>query len=168
MKTLVLVCWTVFCLGGAGLLIRLMKEPISYTGSNITFTIGNTWQLTINAESVYVEAASSNFFLLRKLSGETIVGMPTQKPLGWGQDEYYRAGPIQVKGGTWIVEKGIITIHFSSSDNITVQRTLKPDKEAKIITLCVVGVVVIWIIVFAAIKHKKYKKVETQNSFTPT
>lgn len=139
--------WTVFCVVGAGLLIWFLPADQSYSGSNITLTTDDKRQLSINAESVTIEAASGSFFVLRKTSGEAIVGSPTQKPLGWDEDEYYRAEPTQVQGGEWIVEKGSdITIHLSSSGNITVQGALKSGEKALSDILLVVFAFSIWLL----------------------
>ena len=56
-----------------------------YTGTKIEFNTSRDIQ--IDAETVTFEAASEDFFVLRKESGETIVGVPTARPLGWSHDE---------------------------------------------------------------------------------
>lgn len=139
--------WTVFCVIVAGLLIWLLSTSQHYSGSNIIFTTDDQQQLTIDAESVTIEAVSANFFVLRRPSGETVVGTPTQKPLGWDKDEYYRVEPMKIRGGTWITEKGRnITIHLSSSSDITVQETLKVEGKVGLCLLLVVIVFFIWLL----------------------
>lgn len=139
--------WTGFCIVGAGLLIWLSTININHSGSIITLTTNDSYQLTINAESVTIEAASSNFFVLRQPRGEIIVGTLTEKPLGWYSDEYYKSEPAKIQGGVWIVEKGKdITIHITSMDSVTVQKSLKVETKLSY-GLVVVGVAfIIWLL----------------------
>ncbi|MFH1408029.1 MAG: hypothetical protein ABIG91_03295, partial [Patescibacteria group bacterium] len=90
--------------------------------------------------------ASNGFFVFQRAeSGEALVGIPTEKPLGWSGNTYYKLSPTQVSGGTWIVEKGSgVTLHLSG--NATVQESFK--EKAMLIVYFLMAGVLIWFLGF--------------------
>ena len=111
--------WTVVVVGCVILGgIALTKDKV-YTGTDIKFKTGRTLQ--IDAETVTFQAASDGFFVLRKESGETIVGLPTQPPLGWLSSKYFIAGPQEIPGGKWLFPDGTATVKISSDKTVTVR-----------------------------------------------
>lgn len=129
MKTVFWI-WTGVCVLGAALLINVVNSPTNYTGNSILFKTSSDNQIDIDAESVTMEAASSSFFVLRRPSGESIVGVPMDKPLGWSSDEYYFAREENVPGGLWLIEKGSgVTLHITSESNIEVSEVRTHDSR---------------------------------------
>lgn len=113
--------WTLLIVAGLTLMgISVTKDEI-YDGTNIELNTGR--DLQIDAETVIFEAASSNFFVLRKESGETIVGVPTQPPLGWSSNKYFIAGPQEIPGGEWLFQDGNATVKITSEKAVTVRVT---------------------------------------------
>ena len=144
MKVNVIAFWTWTVLAIAGFVaggIASTKDGV-YTGTKIEFNTGR--DLQIDAESVTVEAAASDFFVLRKENGETIVGVPTAKPLGWTSSKYFVYGPQEVSGGKWLFSNGTATIKITSEKAITV-KTVEQVPFA-LWLMCFLGVFVIWII----------------------
>jgi|GEM_PF-4589778 len=105
---------TLLCAACLSALGYWATKDIVYEGSDIQFNTDRAIQ--INAKSVIVEAASSNFFFLRKESGDVIYGNPDKPPLGWGKNTYYRYGPEIISGGKWLFPKGFAAISIKSSD----------------------------------------------------
>jgi len=146
-KTALFWGWTVFCVVATVLCsVFLPSSEKKYSGSNITFLTDDKRQFTINAEKVVIEAASNGFFVFQRAeSGEALVGIPTEKPLGWSGNTYYKLSPTQVSGGTWIVEKGSgVTLHLSGMGNATVQESFKEGSQAELIVLLLVVGLLIW------------------------
>ena len=148
MKTVFWV-WTGVCVVATVLCLAFLPSAEeNYSGSNITFITDDKRQLTINAEKVVIEAASNGFFVFQRAeSGESLVGIPTEKPLGWSGNTYYKLLPTQVSGGTWVVEKGRgVTLHLSG--NATVQESFKETPKAMLIVYILVAGVLIWFLGF--------------------
>lgn len=123
-KKIAFLAWTAVVVAGyisGGLLAT--RDRV-YTGTELEFKTGRSFQ--IEAESVTLEAASSDFFVLRKESGETIVGVPTQAPLGWTYDEYFVYGPEKVPGGEWLFPEGYATFRVTSENAVTIRLVNPP------------------------------------------
>lgn len=118
--------WTAFCLGVAGVLAVSLIRDSNYTGTDITFSTNRDQLVGIDAKAaVTIEAASDRFFAFRN-GAETVIGVLTPKPLGWDGREYYTAGPVEIKNGTWIVETGrSITIRLNSSESMAVREAVQ-------------------------------------------
>ena len=114
-----------------------------YTGTKIEFNTSRDIQ--IDAETVTFEAASEDFFVLRKESGETIVGVPTARPLGWSHDKYYVATSQEVSGGRWLFQDGSATVKITSAKAITVR--LVERLPAGVWFITVLGAFLVWILV---------------------
>jgi len=143
MKGKVIAFWIWTALMVAGFVaggIAFTKDGV-YTGTKIEFNTNR--DLQIDAESVTVEAAASDFFVLRKENGETIVGVPTAKPLGWTSSKYFVYGPQEVSGGKWLFTNGIATIKITSENAITV-KTVQDDPSV-LWLICFLTVFVIWL-----------------------
>jgi hypothetical protein len=148
--------WTFVCLIIAGFLIWRVSYDQKLSGNNITLHTNYKRYLTIDAESVTIEAASSSFFMLRQLSGETIIGTATEKPLGWVSKEYYTAEKKEFPGGEWIVEKGnYITVHITSPGSFTVQEGLITGEKIFVDILIAVAAILVWLIIGIGMFYKK-------------
>jgi len=118
-KSIALCVWTLGIIAALVLLgIKVTKDDV-YTGTRIEFTTGRTIQ--IDADKVTFQAASSEFFVLRKTSGETIIGVPAPRPLGWSNDQYFVAGPQVVSGGQWLFPDGSATVKITNDNAVTVR-----------------------------------------------
>ena len=105
MKKVLFWIWLAVCILGVFLVSGLVTADQNYTGTEVALTTGESKLITISAGEITIEAASANFFALRNGS-ETVVGVLTQKPLGWGSDSYFRARPGEISdSSTWVVEK---------------------------------------------------------------
>ena len=111
--------WTVFVVACLALAGNAFTKDRVYTGTNINFAASRTLQ--IEAETVTFEAASSDFFVLRKESGETIIGIPTPPPLGWSGSKYFTAESREIPGGKWLFAVGSATVNISSGQTLTVR-----------------------------------------------
>ncbi|KKQ92040.1 MAG: hypothetical protein UT17_C0003G0063 [Candidatus Woesebacteria bacterium GW2011_GWB1_39_10] len=137
--------WTIFMVAFAVVVSLQLNRDIVYGGTDIEFTGMSSRNLAINASSeTTFEGASSDFFLLRKLNGETIVATPTKPPLGWSSDTYFTAGPTTIQSGNWIVETGSPTIHLTSSQSVTVTAHI-PDKASTWYEISLI-VTLIWLL----------------------
>lgn len=113
-KTILCLVWTAVVIAALVLIGFQLTKDWVYTGTKIEFTTGRTIQ--IDADKVTFQAASPNFFVLRKESGETITGAPAQKPLGWASDQYFVAGPEEVPGGKWLFPVGSASVIITSNN----------------------------------------------------
>lgn len=138
--TAVVVAVTVFVAGAT-------TKSESYSGTNVTLTTSFSYNVVISGTPSLLEAASSDFFLLRKESGEAIVGVPAEKPLGWTSQKYYRASTRSVSSGEWIVEDGgNITIHVVSDQAMTIEKKWKNIDQINLIFLEVIGAIIVWLV----------------------
>ena len=148
MKKVLFWIWLAVCILGVFLVSGLITADQNYTGTEVALTTSESKLITISAGEITIEAASANFFALRNGS-ETVVGVLTQKPLGWGSDLYFRAGPVEISdSSTWVVEKGTnVTIQLNSPETMTVQESLKTvDKAGSTFAIVMMGVL-IWLVV---------------------
>ena len=147
MKVLFLI-WTVIIIIGAVLLsVNVVKDNV-YSGTDLSFKISTQRTLSIDTTSeIALQAASSDFFLLRKLSGETVVGTPTEPPLGWEHKTYYVAKPTQIQGGQWlVVEDGDnATLYLTSDSEITVIAAMSGGGKTGAIFLVLLAGAIIWL-----------------------
>jgi hypothetical protein len=120
-KWFVLVVITAIAiLEGAALADFLTKTSV-YTGTDVKFTVSPKEYIVIEAESVNAAAASSDFFTLRKVTGETLVPTPQKPPFSWNEDTYYAVGPVTVPGGHWLVAAGEPIIEITNATPVTVR-----------------------------------------------
>jgi len=113
--------WTVVVLIGVYFFSVNTVDDKVYTGTDLLLNVNTERGLSIDSTSrITLQAGSSDFFLLRDLRGETILGTPTEPPLGWDTKLYFVAGPTQIQGGQWLVEDGTATLHLKSDSKITV------------------------------------------------
>ena len=120
-KTIAFGIWTLIVIIGLIFVgIENTKDQV-YTGTKLEFTTGRDIQ--IDADNVTFEAASSEFFVLRKTSGETITGISAPRPLGWTGDQYFVAEPQGkgISGGKWLFPLGSATIRITSDKPVTVR-----------------------------------------------
>jgi hypothetical protein len=138
--------WTLCCIVGAFLFIRIVTTGLSHSGSTITLLTDDRRQLVIEAEAVTIEAASGSFFALHHPeSGVTIVGAPTERPLGWSSEGYYLAEPTSTYGGLWLVERGTdITVRMTGASTIRVTNTLKPKETVFVGILGALIAIMLW------------------------
>lgn len=133
--------WTTFVVA-VGILcgISVTRDRV-YTGTMIEFSTSR--DLQIKAEKVTFEAASSNFFVLHKESGETIVGVPAQRPLGWSQAKYFVVTtPQEISGGEWLFAEGTATVKITSEKAVTVHLVLQSPGLAWF--MVVLGAFIVW------------------------
>lgn len=131
--------------------IRQTKDRI-YTGTKIEFSADRTIQ--IDKEEVTFEAASSEFFVLQKVSGETITGTPALAPLGWPNDKYFTYGPEEITGGTWLFPVGNATVRITSDSPVTVRSYLTAGYKVIVWVASTIVAFLIWasvIVIFTLI-----------------
>jgi hypothetical protein len=139
--------WTAVVIIGVILISANAVRDEVYAGTDLSFEVDSERTLSIDASSeITLWAASSDFFLLRKLSGETVVGTPTKPPLGWDSKTYYVAGPAQIQDGQWIVEDGNITLHLISDNKITVTAVMSVGNKFGYFFLIFVVGVFVWLL----------------------
>ena len=141
-KIFVLGIWTSLVLVALILAGVGITRDGGYTGTEIEFATGR--HLQIEAETVTLEAASRSPFVLRKDSGETIVGVPAQPPLGWTGDNYFVYGPQEVPGGKWLFPNGYATFKITSEETVTV-KTVETSPVTLWFVLCFLAVA-IWLL----------------------
>jgi len=127
----------------AGIVVASLyaTRPEVYKGTDLTIDIyayRNYFYLESDSD-VNVEAASSEFFLIRNDAGDVIYGKPATSPLAWDKENYYKTGPSTISNGQWYTEMGDFTIHLTSENNMTLTLYFKTG----------VKVFVIFAIVFA-------------------
>lgn len=145
MKKIMFWIWTGLVIVGVVLVSVVAIRDKVYSGTDLNFEVSTLRVLAVDATSeVTIEAASNEFFLLRKLSGETVVGTPTNPPLGWDYATYYVAGPIKIQGGQWLIQDGAPTIHLTSADKITVTTAVN-NKTATVFLIALAGIM-IWLL----------------------
>ena len=120
-KWFIVIVWAVVVGVGGYFLANLATREEVHSGTTVKFSADTSHFLLIDSESVQFEGASSEFFVLRKLSGETIVPIPVAPPLGWVNDTYFSFGPTQIPGGKWYVGVGNPTIQITSEGVVKVQ-----------------------------------------------
>ena len=97
-----------------------------YTGTDIRFDTDKTIQ--IDAPKVTFQAESYGFFALYN-ENEAIAGVPTEKPLGWTNSQYFSYGPQEITGGNWLFPAGFASINITS-DTATTVRLINPQPLA--------------------------------------
>jgi hypothetical protein len=151
MKATLISVWTLICLVGGGFLAWWLPGPTTYQGTQVTFQVTDRKNVTINAESVEMEAADGTFFVLRN-GDVALVGLPTPKPLGWEEDYYFTAELDEAPGGEWAVEKGDwVTVKVTSDRPMSVEVAFIPWARAVLIGLIVLVTGFLWIAVAGAI-----------------
>ena len=134
--------WVLVVVVGAGFAGISGTTDDVYTGTKIEFNTSRDIQ--IDTETATFEAASKDFFVLRKESGETIVGVPTVRPLGWSYDKYYVATSQEVSGGRWLFQDGSATVRITSPKAITV-RLVEQLSFVDVWFMTVLGAVAVWL-----------------------
>ncbi|MFH1566321.1 MAG: hypothetical protein ABIB98_03955 [bacterium] len=128
----------------------------TYASTDITVVAKNYQRLEIKGEAVTMGGGASNFFALKSLDNEIIIGIPAPKPLGWEGKEYYMAEPTKIQEGTWIIEKGPVTLRLTSPSTITVSATTPVSFKIKVLLILIATIIAIWafvqFIVFRAFK----------------
>jgi len=117
----VVILWTVGIVLGAFRIAQGASEPEVYKGTEVSAQVDTSHFLLIGEENVTVQAAAAQFFVLNKASGESIVPLPATPPLGWTEDTYYFAAPVEVPGGKWNVAIGFPTVLVTSDSPVEVQ-----------------------------------------------
>jgi len=146
-KTIAFLVWTAVVIAGYFYVANVATKDDVRTGTKIEVSTGR--DLKIEAETVTFEAASENFFVLRKESGETIVSVPTTRPLGWSADKYYVATSQEISGGKWLFQDGTATVKITSKEAVTV-RLVQHDPEVLWFMLALLAAVVWFIIILFA------------------
>jgi len=139
--------WTFICVALVALGCWLIPQPSYYDGANIEVNTCDKRQMTVKGEGIAFSAASPNFFVLRKKSGESIVSVPTQKPLGWEYDEYYVFETATIESGTWLVENGEnISVKLSSEGGVKLMIALKNNAKLSLFFFLIIAGFVVWIL----------------------
>lgn len=144
-STKAFLIWTVVWCGLVVLAIwKLPAIKWEYPGKDVTFTTSSDSQF-VTAKPATIEVASSSFFVIRnQKTSEVVSGIPTTKPLGWIDDEYYTAGPVDLSAGKWVVEVGSgVTVHLKAESDI--ETVTSKDDESNvwlIFWLFIIGVVI--------------------------
>lgn len=142
------VLWVFVSIAGVVWLLKDVNQDIEHSGSKLVLEVGINRYLDIKSNSpVTLEAVSSKFFVLRKESGEVIAATPAEVPLGWTEDEYFTAGPVEISNGRWIVEQGNLTLRLSSEEEMKVVEVATPQRRSNgglgaflaVITLALIG-----------------------------
>ena len=148
--------WTLLVIAALTVLGYELFIPHVYTGTNIRFMTGKDRHLLITAEAPTIEVVSADFFLLRKNNGETVMGVPTDPPLGWASRTYFKANPQQISPGYWIVQDGYPTVHLTSLKlkSMVVQNVYDFDLAGKTMFGFILIGLVVWVVVgFRLILH---------------
>ncbi len=141
-KTIGYIIWTIVVIAALIFVgIQVTKDRV-YIGTKHEFSTDRTIQ--IDANKVTFQAASSDFFVLRKVSGETIIGSPAPAPLRWSSDLYFTAGPQEVPGGTWLFAYGTATVNITSDRPVTV-RLIQAD-QGRYWVLIIMSAFLVWIL----------------------
>ena len=151
MRWFFLALWTVVMIVGGSDAVSDLNQDISCSGTNLEFEAGEDRFLDLSQE-VGFEAASNGFFVLRKESGEALVAVPAEPPLGWKEETYFTAGPVTISAGRWMIEKGRLTVHLTSDQVIEVVLVRTPDFRGDLnfatflvsLMIWLIGVVIIW------------------------
>jgi len=106
--------------------IQLTKDRV-LSSTDMVFKTGRA--ILVDADSVTFQAASDEFFMLRKVSGEIIAGVPKEKPLGWSGSRYFTYGPQPIAGGEWLFPVGKASVKITSENPVTVRLTLQHPDE---------------------------------------
>ena len=112
--------WTIVVIAGIIFFGNLITRDIVLSGTNISFNTGRDVQIDTTGKVTF-QAASSDFFVLRKTSGDVITGVPAPKPLGWSGNQYFVAGPEEISGGLWLFPDGTASMVITSKSPITVR-----------------------------------------------
>ena len=118
-----------------------------YSGTSIKFSVGVDHYIDIAADSVKLEAAGSDFFVLHKPTGETLVPVLGTPPLGWASEVYYTVTSTNAPGGMWNINEGNPSIVLSSPSPISV--TVYMTQDQRFTTDFVIGLVglMVWFII---------------------
>lgn len=143
-KTIARFVWSASVVAAAILVSFAITRDRVHTGSDLKFATNEKFYLEVSGEA-NIQAASSEFFLFRKETGETLVGLPTEPPLGWDSEKYYVVGPVKIQGGQWLVEGNDISVHIFTDGNINVTEVVA-DKGG-IVFVFMVATIIIWCLV---------------------
>lgn len=121
---IMLVVWTAVVGFFLIQVVTKLTEKHVYAGGDIQFS--TTDSIQIEADSVIMEAVSSEGFVLQNENGEKIAGQSNEPPLGWPDEKYYTFGPERIDGGRWTWTSGVAAIRISSENTVTV-KTIPPD-----------------------------------------
>jgi hypothetical protein len=135
-KWIVFGMWTLGVIALAFWLANSVLATGTYKGTEFRLVTNSNHHLLINAGSATLDGGSTDFFLLRKSEGESVMGLQSQPPLGIDSDTYYKSAPQQVSGGYWIVQDGTdVGLHFTSSVPITVENVMNEGPKIGL-TIC--------------------------------
>ena len=151
--------WTLLVLVIYIIIIAISTKAKEYNGTNINLTVNSMNDiLSLNSDSnSTIQAASSDFFLMRNQNGDIVYGIPGIKPLGWDKKYYFLAGPITISDGKWIIEQGSFALNLT---NIKKMNLLVIQKNwiiaLKMIAIFIVTLLV-WVFVIATYNSAKEK-----------
>ncbi len=145
MKTFFFWLWTVLVLvAWIGYSGEAVQDKV-HTGSDLVFEVSPSRDLTIDAKGASIEAISGGYFLFSKPSGETIVGLPSEPPLEWEGETYYRAA-TEIQGGRWMIEgEETLKVHLTSPGAISA-RTIQSGSSVIVYSLIFVVAAFVWIV----------------------
>ena len=125
-KMIVFVAWSITCI------VAFILEGVDYTkdrvytGISAEFSISRNKVLQISDKVIQIDddatfqAASPEFFVFRKESGETIVGVPMTPPLGWSGRYFFVSQEIQ--RGRWLVpDAGTVFVKITNQTPTTIR-----------------------------------------------
>jgi hypothetical protein len=134
---------------GAYFVASAATEAKVYSGTTIRFSTDSSYYIDIGADSVKLEAASSDFFVLHKPSGETLVPVLGTPPLGWMSEVYYTVTSANAPGGRWNINEGSPSIVLSSTSPISVTVYMTSDQRTSLdFVIGLIGFIVWFIILW--------------------
>lgn len=128
----------------------ILKQNIK-TGNNLKFNIGINDNLDIKAEadSILIEASSSDYFAFHKKNGETFSGLQSKAPISLDNSDFF-TNKQTISPGEWIVDANDkVTINLTSHQNIKV-KIINGNSNLNFSVVLVLGVffIIISLIVF--------------------
>jgi len=151
-KVFVLIGLTVGIAIGGFFFYKASMADVTFKDTTIELSIDGLHFLLIGEDGTTFQAASKDFFLLRKISGETIVPVPEKPPLGWIFDTYYFAAPREIPGGKWLVSEGNPTVEITSKAPVEVKFLwTESSKDSMEFLISILGFT-IWVLVLLILK----------------
>jgi len=153
-KTIFRIIWSVAALAAIILIGARLASVKVYTTTEIEFN--DVSLIQIDADKVTFQAVSDEFFVLRKVSGEVITGIPAPVPFGWSIKQYFIVGPQEIPGGDWLLATGEALMRITSDTPVTVHIT--PSSPAGYWFVTIFFGTIVWAIAFFLIKESHQSK----------
>jgi len=157
-KAFVYLVFTAAVVIGGYVLAGYTTKDIVYSGTTIRFSTDSDRDIFIVADNVQFEAASSGFFVLRKVSGETIVPVPAIPPLGWTADSYYNVAPTEIPGGKWLTEVGNPYIQITSINPINISAVMTTTRKQQLDGVVGILGILVWAVGLAVLEGTGFSR----------